>query len=580
MRLVDKWKEKENEILAFAFVVLGAVIAAIFFDYYYDLNDDSAIKDILAGVYMGTPDGHNIQMLYGFAVLLALPYRILRNVPWFGLFLCLCNFGCFYLIAVRSLCFCKKRFAKIALLVTEAVLITTLYLWETVFVQYTVISGLLAVTAVFLFYTTDSQVSWQRYFKKNLISILLVLVAFAIRTEMLLLLFPLVCLAGLFKWSAEEKILAKENFLKYGTVLGMMLAGMLLLLVTDKLAYGSEEWKAFRNYFDERTTVYDFTGIPSYEGNEQFYEEAGLKPEQKKLLDNYNFGLDERIDSAVMGEIADYASAKLAIEKPFAKQMKDALYNYRYRLQNEPQKDYPWNLFVITAYLLVIVIAIAQRKKSYLWKLPLLVAFRSALWLFLLYRERVVDRITHPLLMMELVLLLVMLLTECCTVVQRYGCVIVLAVMAVAVLPETAAKVEAEYTRREEVNASYMALQEYCREHPKNYYFFDVFSSVAYSEKMFVNVDNTLSNYDLMGGWICKSPLYDTKLEQFGITTMEEALLEDDHAYVLCRLDRPEADMQWLRQYFAIDGKAVKVERVDIIRVNGQDVFGVYQVEI
>ena len=581
MQLRNKLKEKENYILAFLFVILGAVIAAVCFDFYYDLNDDSAIKDILFGVYTGTPDGHNIQMLYGFSVLLALPYRLLRNVPWFGIFLCGCNFGCFYLIALRSLRFCKQRFAKIAMLTIEAIMITALYLWEVVFVQYTVISGLLAVTAVFLFYTTDSHVVWKQYVKQNIISILLVLISFAVRTEMLLLLFPLICLAGLFKWAEEEKILQKDNFLKYGTVLGAMLAGMLLLLVSDSMAYRSEEWKSFRSYFDERTTVYDFTGIPAYEGNEPFYEAAGIAPEQKVLLDNYNFGVDERIDSEFMGKVAEYATEKRALEKPFTTRLKDTLYLYRYRLQNETAKDYPWNLFVIIAYLLVIVIALTKRNKSYLWKLPLLIGFRSALWFFLLYRERVVDRITHPLLMMELVLLLVMVLMECDALppILPYSCAFILAVIALAVLPESMTKVQVEYERREEVNTAYTALTEYCGEHPDNYYFFDVFSSVAYSEKMFRDVDNSLSNYDLMGGWICKSPLYDAKLAQFGLQTMETALLEENHAYILCRLDRPEADMLWLKHYFEIDGRDVEIKMVDDIRVDGKSVFGVYQLD-
>ena len=248
-------------------------------------------------------------------------------------------------------------------------------------------------------------------------------------------------------------------------------------------------------------------------------------------------------------------------------------------MQNETQKDYPWNLFVLTAYLLVVVAGVAGRKKSYLWKLPLLLAFRSALWLFLLYRERVVDRITHPLLLVELILLLVMLLTECRSRILPYACAFVLGILAFAVMPESVAKVNAEYERREEVNVAYTALREYCKEHPENYYFFDVFSSVAYSEKIFVAVDNTLTNYDLMGGWICKSPLYREKLSQFGYETMQEALEEAGNAYILCRFDRPEADMNWLVQYFAVSGKTVETELADTIYVDGQGIFGVYRLE-
>ena len=45
-----------------------------------------------------------------------------------------------------------------------------------------------------------------------------------------------------------------------------------------------------------------------------------------------------------------------------------------------------------------------------------------------------------------------------------------------------------EYARREEVNKELLALQAYTGEKSENFYFFDVYSSVKYSEKLFVNV--------------------------------------------------------------------------------------------
>ena len=71
------------------------------FDFYYDLNDDTMMLDIMAGAYSGTPDGHNMQTLYPLGAVIPLCYRVWGSVPWYGLFLCLCQFGCFWLAAVR-----------------------------------------------------------------------------------------------------------------------------------------------------------------------------------------------------------------------------------------------------------------------------------------------------------------------------------------------------------------------------------------------------------------------------------------------------------------------------------------------
>lgn len=81
-------------------LILAGILAARF-DFYYDLNDDVLIKDILSGVYSGTPDGHTMQLLYPLGALLALLYRGL-SIPVFGAFLLFCQFGSIWAVGYRS----------------------------------------------------------------------------------------------------------------------------------------------------------------------------------------------------------------------------------------------------------------------------------------------------------------------------------------------------------------------------------------------------------------------------------------------------------------------------------------------
>ncbi len=97
----------KDRLAALAVALLLAVLAAAKFDFFYDLNDDVLMKDILSGVYTGTPEGHNIQMHWPASALISLFYRAARGLPWYGLFLCFCHFGCFYLILSRCLGFFK-----------------------------------------------------------------------------------------------------------------------------------------------------------------------------------------------------------------------------------------------------------------------------------------------------------------------------------------------------------------------------------------------------------------------------------------------------------------------------------------
>ena len=83
-------------------------------------------------------------------------------------------------------------------------------LYELVFVQYTMACGILMAAAVFWFYTSDVGKGAKAFLLENCVSILLVVLAFQIRTEMAILMFPFLLGAGLCKWSKEEKFFTER----------------------------------------------------------------------------------------------------------------------------------------------------------------------------------------------------------------------------------------------------------------------------------------------------------------------------------------------------------------------------------
>ncbi len=254
MGFKDFYKKYENFILASAFLLGLLLFVGVRYDYYYDLNDDVLIKDLMAGVYTGEPEGHNIQVLYPLSLAISLGYRIFPRMPVYGIFLCLCQYGCLWLIMERSLCFCKRTQGKIFLAAAEVTGVCGLFLEHLVFVQYTVTSALLSAAAAFLFLTSQENSAFSeeevvpegktvgRFIRRNIPSILLAVLSFQLRTEMMGLLMPLLCVAGLYRWSVEERIFTRENYKKYFTVLGAVLAGM---AVESLLAVsGSPMWSS------------------------------------------------------------------------------------------------------------------------------------------------------------------------------------------------------------------------------------------------------------------------------------------------------------------------------------------------
>ncbi|MCH5261505.1 MAG: hypothetical protein J1F42_01170 [Lachnospiraceae bacterium] len=595
-----------NCILTLAVMALNVLLMGIFFDFYYDLNDDTMMLDIMAGVYTGVPDGHNMQTLYLLGALIATCYKIWGTVPWYGLFLCLCQFGCLYLIGVR-LCDLwdgvlrrdgRRTFgAKILLMLMLSLFQWGICLSHLVNVQYTITCAMLSATAIFLFVTTDEGLGIQQFIEKNSMAISLVITAYMLRSEMLLLTFPFICLGGLYRLTWKKKIWTKENLCKYGAVLGMMLGGMLMAGVVDYAAYGSPEWRDFRQFFDARTTVYDF--YPQLITDESYSEDLtqlGVMPYQQTLLNNYNFGLDDEIDTELLTKVADYATGTLRSSKDWGATMRDKLYAYIYRLTHG--QDAPYHVMVFWAYAAVFVAGYLaylrndvtengqasdkrdKRRFAFIWQLILLGFVRTAIWMFILMREREPERITHSLYLVEFALLAAMLSRELCDICRRgkrggaipymkYGLGALFVLITVGGMVGSVTNTRSNQDARAQMNAGWYAIDTYCREHKECFYLEDVYSTVYFSRRMFADVDNSYANYDIMGGWMCKSPLYREKLQQYDIDSAGDALLNRDDVYliisqeeVLCGRESEFMD------FYRAQGVEAELECIDLIDDN------------
>ncbi|MBQ6806778.1 MAG: hypothetical protein IJO97_05035 [Lachnospiraceae bacterium] len=589
MKVHTFFEKNKNCIISILTVLVNVVLMSLLFDFYYDLNDDVMMKDIMAGVYTGTPDGHNMQTLYILGAFISLCYRLCRGIPWYGLFLFVCQMGSVYLVGVRLLCFCKKVKAKAGCMVLLSLFLWGITLPHLLAIQYTITASVMAAAAIFLFLTTEKELSPKQFIMQNMPSMVLVVVAFCLRTEMLLLVFPLICLAGLFRWMEEERFFEKENFLKYGITIGCILVGMLVSRLLDYTAYGSEEWQRFLVFFDKRTEIYDYHYEVLTSGEHaEYLASLGLNEAQQELLSNYNFGLDETIDEKLLAEIAVYAEENTSDTEVSLSRLVEKGKLYVYRTLHDG--DAPYNYIVLAGYLCVVVMGtggVLADKKSrgrwrFVWEIVLLGIFRTILWMYVLMMGRDPVRITHSLYLAEFAVLAGMLYRQCEGWMRKEGkgqkltfaiaTLVMLGFLFGCYLPHSIMATRADKTAREEVNKDCLTIAEYCKAHPDNFYFEDVYSTVSFSQKIFEDVDNSLSNYDIMGGWMCKSPLYYDKLEQFGMTTMEEGLLYDENVYFI--MDMTADDTDWMRAYYAGKGIAVSVEQVDKIN----DAYAVYQV--
>ncbi len=590
-----------NFIVSATLTLAIIVLAGIFGDYYFDLNDDVLMKDILAGVYTGTPAGHNIQMLYPISAFISLLYRVYRGLDWYGIFLCFCQYFCVFVILKRALSMSEdklyKGYAAASIIFFMLGAVGTHFL----FVQYTFICGLMSATAVVLIMTHRE--GEKRDF---VLAVILIVVAFLIRSEMLLLTLPIVGVGILIKWRFSRIELKeyydgavqisrygekKSLFREYAVLCLVIVGGLIVSLAANRIAYSSPEWKTFNAFFDARTELYDFQYVPDYAENKSFYDSIGLSESQQKLLVNYNFGIDEEIDTQVIRAVATYADSLKTDETPLPAKLVQSIPMYLYRLRHVafqksyeyPMTDSPFNVIVAVLYLGTLVIYMAERDKKKrlltVLSLVLLFACRSSLWLYIIVRGRDPIRITHPLYIMEIAVLFGMIIDRARTS-RRYIFMplVIAAIVGAMFVPNQISVIKDEMAERAKMRQHYDALYDYFDNNRDNFYFVDVYTSVSaldgtertFSEKMFSRVDNRESNHDIMGGWASKSPLYYDKLADNGFESMEKALLEDG-VYVVAK---ESSDVSWIGEYYEDKGKAVNVEKVDQVT----DAFMVYKV--
>ena len=630
-------KKRENWLIPGFCCLLLFLGIGMAWDYYFDLNDDVLIRDILSGVYTGEPEALTAQLLWPLSALLAGLYRVLPGVPVFGAFLWLCQAGSIFLILKRSLDAVSGSAApgkiratgtssvggslkKLCLSLLETLLIAACLLYHLVFVQYTVTAGLLATAAIFTFLTVRERESERAvtFWLRCLPAALLFWLAFCLRSEMGLLLLPLAGVGGIWKWAARAMrgpVFTGRNAASFLGVFGLILAGVLACFGADRLACSDPEWQEFEALFDARTQVYDFydASLRSFEENREFYEGLGLTETQCELLVNYNYGADDAIDAQVMERIAAYGRETRGI---FAHSLAEGIWLYVQRLKNNrsivPDDQLPW--LALEGGLAALLLAAAfvrwraarkqkrqerdggngreQKERNacgILWKLLLLGAVRSGLWMYLILRERVPERISHPLYFCELVMLAWLFLDTVCGMRQISGqqssgwqtsgpeglpvrviriAALVLSLAAVVIwLPQEAERTDAEYARREQGNAvNLAALSRYRQE---NLYLADVMSTVDFSEKLFTEKIRP-GNYDLLGGWMCKSPHSEKKLAAFGYESMGQAVLSGENVRFVGEAD---TDWSWLTELLAEHGGNGELVLEEEITAEGRSLY-------
>ena len=118
-----------------------------------------------------------------------------------------------------------------------------------------------------------------------------------------------------------------------------------------------------------------------------------------------------------------------------------------------------------------------------------------------------------------------------------------------------------------EDNLEWEKLQAFYQMNSENVYFTNTYYIWQYTDNFNVFEKNTLKNYSKLGEWSSFSPVEDEELNRYGITDVDEALIEKENVYLIYEEPFEAITDHYLEQY-----NGVEWNQVDEVIIAGETV--------
>lgn len=587
----------------------------------YQTNDDLFLRMVASGEISGTPESHLLHISYPTGLLLSGLYHLLPHFPWYGSLLCFTVAFSMIVILYSLLRSEKKLFSRLFTVFLFCLFSYGFLFYFIAELQYTVVTGIIGSSALFLFMLSSPSDSFRETVKNHSGFLLLSVYALCIRDQAFYMFFPFIGMIGsgkylnagkssgihLFRLNAQRK-----NLL---ALAGIFIAISASLLAIEKLAYHQEDWHTFSDYTESRISVYDYEGYPDYDAYEETYRELGLSRSSYEAASHrYCLILDPAINQHMMQVLENIL--KQERRESFLENFPEKVRNMAafFWERHLSDADKPLNLLVYRCYFLFIICAVFSRKWSALRDILFTLFARMVIWSYLIFYGRLPTRVSQPIYLAELAVLFAIAFSyklwllrqtpgqsdrhpvsaqpsssvsntfsngvspkkntapgwnlisfgqKLCSAAWLLSLAIILYTCVRSGIPN--AKVVAETAAaRLQFSETFTVMKGYFKNHPDHFYYLDTNSFAYFTEDALEPKENTDSNYLFMGGWAAKSPWYEKKLKKEQIADPAAALFEDSSIYAVF-MDTEETGYDYLEAFYAENYPGVRLEEVETI---------------
>lgn len=530
----------------------------------YGINDDVGMRDIASGISGG--DAHLIFIKYPLGVFINWLYRTFTGFDWYGILMTGFILLCLGFVLYRGLSDIGTRKGKMIYVFLSLAFFACIGVRHVVMFQWTVTAAILGTTGVFLFYTSSEQNKWKNYVEE-VIAVLLLVLAFCIRGDILLMIVPA---AGICYFSKYVKIDKEKKTLHIRHIWfwPLVLGGCAVVTFIDSAAYQEQGWKAYQEFNNYRSEVYDYYGVPPFEGHEEFYHSIEMEQEDVEALKNYSLLLVDGIFEYKMKAIAEYAREIQGKQENIGKRFVKGIAAVWLDFQSGRYAPLGW----LGTSILVCTMALCYLHKSR--RLELLFCcfgIQMLLWCYLGFKGRIVERVSFA---MQLYMFMVTVGILYKELVEngvwssyktgwREGFVIICATLALLMVSlSTCYKVKQEAVKMEEMNKEYTALYNYMVGNKEKIYLLHTDAFAQYTDNFQIRRNFATDNVLYLGGWSTFSPVEIRKRDRLGILDVKEAVYKNDNVYVLSRSDM---DTSYIEKYLKKENETCHSKLLDTI---------------
>lgn len=475
---------------------------------FFETNDDRFITGLLSGNMGGVPDAHAVYVNFIISWPLSLLYRLAGNIPWYGLFLLLCQL-LVYTALFQSAWSRGKRMGERALALgfMGISILTNLYI--TASVQYTSTAALMAVTGyACLLLNRSSGRGWFLFaFFETM--------AYLLRSQAMLMLLPMgimVCAGEFFGENAGEKKVWIRKMCRLAAIVAVIVSAGFLGTFAG---YRGEGWSEFKRYNQARTELFDFYGTPEYGEVKEILDRYKVSPAEYAAFRQYML-VGRNIGTECMEELAGYQRG--------ARENSTSVWEAIRKIPEVREGTIYYG--VGRAALLIccvgLVWSLLRRHGASLVSLLAVVVSGVLTEGYLIYRGRLLLRVMLPLFFSELLFAVVIMLRDYTdrerNILQRAGmCVAAVVCVVICVLSgrQQYHSVRWEKTWQESYTEGLVEVYDYCRANLEKRYILEINSFANYRGSVLDTRMSGGQNCVYSGSWLYHSPVMDDFLQHY-----------------------------------------------------------------